>query len=175
MRISDSERVVQSAKNWTAGEWKSGLCADASKADTSVCSTAFEETSKLNLGVPLIIPEIRGVRRSTNRSLFPFTDTLEMQVNNTLDNNQCPLHTNDAADKAQKEWAKTFAHKIASRLNKLAAGATLKPIDVPALMSLCAFDTLSREKTSPWCWVFEEKEWPHYEYSTDLEKYYHTG
>ena len=42
-------------------------------------------------------------------------------------------------------------------------------------MSLCPFETLAKEKKSPFCDLFSLDELDGYEYEQDLSKYYGTG
>jgi Histidine phosphatase superfamily (branch 2) len=103
-------------------------------------------------------------------------DTSALQkVNNTLWNNQCPRANHDLSDEILAKWDSVFAPPIVRRLNALAPGANLTQGDIMPLMSLCSFETLARQKTSLWCWVFKPKEYEKFEYWTDLEKYYFTG
>jgi len=73
------------------------------------------------------------------------------------------------------KWVSVFAPPIVQRLNTLAPGANLTQDDIKPLMSLCSFETLAKQKTSLWCWVFKPKEYDYYEYWGDLVKYYYTG
>ena len=67
------------------------------------------------------------------------------------------------------------AQSIAARLNSAAPGADLNPRDAHAIMHLCPFETVAKEKLSPFCSIFSEEEFEIYEYAGDLEKFYHTG
>lgn len=79
------------------------------------------------------------------------------------------------SDAQTETWQDVFAPALAQRLNSAAPGATLTNADIPSLISLCAFDTLAKEKPSPWCSVFEQQDFDRYEYFGDLDKYYNTG
>lgn len=72
-------------------------------------------------------------------------------------------------------WRDTFSVPIAHRLNKAAVGVELLSEDIPPLMSLCAFETVSEEKVSPFCDLFTLEEFEDFEYYQDLLKYYGTG
>jgi len=67
------------------------------------------------------------------------------------------------------------AQHIAARLNSIAPGASLNPRDVYAIMHLCPFDTIVKERLSPFCSLFSEEDFEIYEYAGDLEKFYNTG
>jgi len=54
-------------------------------------------------------------------------------------------------------------------------GVELLSEDIPELMSICAFETVSDEKASPFCDLFTLEEFQAYEYYQDLLKYYGTG
>jgi hypothetical protein len=75
----------------------------------------------------------------------------------------------------QAKWLGIFAPNITTFLNSQAQGSTLVDEDVPELMSLCSYESLYHYATTPWCDVFDEKQWQDYEYYTDLEKFYGTG
>jgi len=84
--------------------------------------------------------------------------------------------------KLKDEWAAVMAPNILRRLRGLAQPPTslnLNPIDVPNLMLLCPFETLSavkvgkpegKEPRSPWCELWTKAEVEHVEYFLDLEK-----
>jgi hypothetical protein len=80
---------------------------------------------------------------------------------------------------SSKEEMKAFidltVRPIADRLNSAAPGANLDPQDVHAIMHLCPFETVAKEKTSPFCSLFSEQDFKIYEYAGDLEKFYNTG
>ena len=102
-------------------------------------------------------------------------DDSNRQMNNTLKDNQCPAHSGQLSGEAQAIWLSIFAPNITQRLNSDAPGSTLVDADIPMLMSLCSFESLSHRKTSSWCGVFTQEDWEAYEYYTDLEKFYNTG
>jgi hypothetical protein len=72
-------------------------------------------------------------------------------------------------------WRDAFSTPLVHRLNKAAVGAELLSDDIPRLMSLCPFETVSEEKASPFCDPFALEEFQAYEYYEDLLKYYGTG
>jgi hypothetical protein len=72
-------------------------------------------------------------------------------------------------------WRDAFSTPLVHRLNKAAVGAELLSDDIPRLMSLCPFETVSEEKASPFCDLFALEEFQAYEYYEDLLKYYGTG
>ena len=78
-----------------------------------------------------------------------------------------------------KEEMKAFIdlaiQPIADRLNSAAPGANLDPQDAYAIMHLCPFETVVKEKTSPFCSLFSKQDFKIYEYAGDLEKFYGAG
>lgn len=64
---------------------------------------------------------------------------------------------------------------VADRLNSAAPGANLDPQDAYAVMHLCPFETVAKEKLSPFCFLFPTEDFEIYEYAGDLEKFYNTG
>lgn len=79
------------------------------------------------------------------------------------------------SDTQTEKWRDTFATTTAQRLNTALPGAGLINADIPSLISLCAFETLAKETPSPWCSVFDQKDFEDFEYYGDLDKYYNTG
>ena len=61
------------------------------------------------------------------------------------------------------------------RLNAAALGANLTGDDVTSIISLCAFDTVAKEKPSQFCNLFTQSDFDGFEYYMDLDKYYGTG
>ncbi|KAF9645613.1 phosphoglycerate mutase-like protein [Thelephora ganbajun] len=115
-------------------------------------SAASEETyhSKVNL----VIPETPG-------------------SNNTLGNKMCPAAASSRGE--TEAFIDVAAQHITARLNSAAPGANLKPRDVYAIMHLCPFDTVAKERLSPFCPIFSKEDFEIYEYAGDLEKFYNTG
>lgn len=74
-----------------------------------------------------------------------------------------------------KAFVDIAAKPIAARLNSVAPGANLDPMDVHAIMHLCPFETVAKERLSPFCSIFTEQDFEIYEYAGDLEKFYNTG
>lgn len=70
-----------------------------------------------------------------------------------------------------KQWLKSYAPAIATRLETFVPGLELSNTDVRFLMALCGFETayLGGEKVSPWCNVFSDEEWGQNEYWYDLD------
>lgn len=94
--------------------------------------------------------------------------------NNTLDDNMCD--NAGSSDDQTAAWLAVYGPSITVRLNNWAPGANLTDDDIFALMSLCPFDSVAKNKRSQWCNVFDKPEdWKGFEYSGDLDKYYGTG
>jgi len=81
----------------------------------------------------------------------------------------------EPTDDQKHAWGDIFGASIAQRLNEKAPGANLLPLDIPPLMSLCAFETVATELLSPFCHLFSYNEFAQYQYYDDLDKYYGTG
>ena len=79
------------------------------------------------------------------------------------------------SDTQLAKWLSVFGPKITARLNDNAPGANLTDEHTYSIMSMCAFHTLVLERQSPFCDLFEEKEWAAYEYYGDLDKFYGNG
>jgi len=74
-----------------------------------------------------------------------------------------------------KQFINIAIQPIADRLNSAAPGADLDPQDAYAIMHLCPFETVAKEKISPFCLLFSKNDFKMYEYAGDLEKFYNTG
>ena len=85
----------------------------------------------------------------------------------------CPGAVNPKEE--MKAFIDAAAQYIATRLNSAAPGANLNPQDAYAIMHLCPFETVAKEKPSPFCSLFSEEEFEIYEYAGDLEKFYNAG
>ncbi|EJD51340.1 phytase [Auricularia subglabra TFB-10046 SS5] len=126
-------------------------------------TAGFEKSSGVPLPPPLIVSEDEG-------------------FNTTLDDSMCPAAASSAP--FQTAWQDVFAPAIIRRLQALANPPdTLKldNVDVPNLMSLCAFHTLASAdslrgtRTSPWCALWTVEDVAAFEYWMDLDKYYGNG
>jgi len=95
------------------------------------------------------------------------------QMNDTLDDAMCP--NADSSDAQKTIWTSIFGGLVADRLNLQAPGANLTSADISNLIPLCAFETLATEVPSPFCSLFSAQEFAHFEYFSDLDKYYGTG
>ena len=95
--------------------------------------------------------------------------------NDTLNDGNCP----DAggSGKEQENWVDTYAPPIKKRLNKGVKGVSVSDDDVQNLMEMCVFVTIvmDGEGVSPFCALFEDSDWPGFEYSSDVDKFYDTG
>ena len=72
-------------------------------------------------------------------------------------------------------WRTIFAPPIQARLNAAAPGSNLTLEDVSSLISLCPFETVAKEKPSPFCSLFSQSEFNDFEYFRDLNMFYGTG
>jgi len=96
-------------------------------------------------------------------------------ANNTLDDSDCPLAGN--SDDHVDPWVNLYATPIAERLNSQALGmkANVTPVDVNNLITLCPFESVAKQKLSPFCRIFEPEDFANFEWGMDLGKYYGTG
>ncbi|KAK4703123.1 hypothetical protein P7C70_g3091, partial [Phenoliferia sp. Uapishka_3] len=133
VRSDSSQRVVDSAANWSAG---------------------FAMQS-----------------HSPRRSVLVLNGATGS--NDTLENNNCPNAPEPTIP--ETAWLNLFATNITSRLNAGAPGANLTNADTLNLMQLCGFDSGSSGSLSPWCGIFQTKEWAAFEYYYDLDKFYGNG
>ncbi|KAJ3570641.1 hypothetical protein NP233_g4262 [Leucocoprinus birnbaumii] len=104
----------------------------------------------------LVIPEIKG-------------------YNNTLDDKSCP--NADHPDAPMDTWQNIYAKPIADRFNSIARGMpeNITSDDAQALITLCALETVAKEKYSSFCNLFTQSEFEDFEYAVDLDKFYFTG
>ena len=74
-------------------------------------------------------------------------------------------------------WTNTFAPPITAFLNNAAPGANLTNVDTNNLISLCAFETVAKQRKSQFCTLFEgiPGSFPGLAYTGDLDKFYGTG
>lgn len=79
------------------------------------------------------------------------------------------------SNKEMKAFIDLAVQPIADRLNSAAPGANLDPQDAYAIMHLCPFETIVKEKTSSFCSLFSKEDFKIYEYAGDLQKFYITG
>lgn len=79
--------------------------------------------------------------------------------------------------KAQQTFLATFLPSVTVRLNTDLAGVNLTTTDTINLMDLCPFTTVASPvgAFSPFCSLFTEDEWHHYDYYQSLGKYYGYG
>ncbi|KAK0443979.1 histidine phosphatase superfamily [Desarmillaria tabescens] len=93
--------------------------------------------------------------------------------NDTLDDNLCE-NAGDSDDQTNT-WLAIYAPTITARINEGAPGANVSDADTYSLLSMCPFDSVAKEKRSPFCDMFEAADFGGFEYSGDLDKYYGTG
>lgn len=95
------------------------------------------------------------------------------QLNDTLDDAMCP--NAGSSDPQTDAWTAIYGAPIAERLNSQAPGANLVAADISNLIPLCAFESIVKGVTSPFCALFTPAEFAQFEYFSDLDKYYGTG
>lgn len=162
VRASGQDRVVESAERFTQG-YHSALVQDAGA------------NVPHNLPYPILtIPE----------------DTTS---NNTMSHGLCtafesPDHYySSISSHAQSTYAETFIPQITTRLKTSLPGFNFTTTDVISLMDLCPFTTIAppyqpsssspnpTHSISPFCNIFTESEWHHYDYYQTLGKFYGYG
>ena len=72
-------------------------------------------------------------------------------------------------------WQSIYTAAPLARLNANAPGSNLTPIDISALMSLCGFEVVAKERPSPICHLFNQNEFDGFGYFGDLSTFYGTG
>lgn len=102
------------------------------------------------------------------------------QFNNTLEHSVCTKFENSKlGDTVQDRFTNTFIPSIRERLSSDLQNVTLTNSDVAYLMDICAFDTVARtpdaSELSPFCALFTEHEFAHYNYLLSVKKYYGHG
>ncbi|KAK0230132.1 phytase [Armillaria fumosa] len=103
----------------------------------------------------------------------PLSVILSEDLNDTLDDNLCE-NAGDSDDQTNA-WLAIYAPAITARINDGAPGANVSNADTYSLLSMCPFDSVAKEKRSPFCDMFEAADFEGFEYSGDLDKYYGTG
>lgn len=150
IRASDSERVVVSANKFIEGFQQS-------KIDDPLAGDKEDAPN-----VDVIIGEGRN-------------------YNNTLDHGRCDVFedANQSVHPSQDVFLSSFAQPTLDRVNSNLPGANLGIDDIPSLMDLCSFHTVAitpeASVLSPFCKLFTETEWHHYDYYQTLGKYYKYG
>lgn len=104
----------------------------------------------------------------------------EPGANNSLNHNTCPRFEASAlGDEALGRFTAIFAPPIKRRIEAHLPGVRLRDEEVPYLMDICAFDTVSATPDgsvqSAFCDLFTEPEWAEYDYLQSLGKYYGFG
>ncbi|KAJ5788489.1 hypothetical protein N7457_003479 [Penicillium paradoxum] len=149
IRSSDSERVVESGNKFIKGFQKA----------KSHDKDANHEQPHPKISV--IISEESG-------------------ANNTLNHNTCTnFETSSLGDEIADNYTAIFAPPIRARIEADLPGVQLEDNDIPRLMDLCPFETVSPSynaaEQSPFCDLFTEAEWIQYDYLQSLHKYYGYG
>ncbi|KAJ5142814.1 uncharacterized protein N7515_001601 [Penicillium bovifimosum] len=149
IRSSDSERVIASGEKFIKGF-------EHAKSHDK-CADHRQSSPKISV----IISEQKG-------------------FNNSLNHNTCTkFEDDDLKDGIENHYTSIFAPPIRARLEAGLPGVHLEDNDIPSLMDLCPFETVSQTfnatKQSPFCDLFTENEWKHYNYLQSLSKYYGYG
>lgn len=150
IRSSGSDRVIESAQNWTQG-FHSARIQDWSANKTD--------------GYPydmVIISEDTGSNNTLDHGLCTaFEDGYESTIGSS----------------AQAIWASVFTPNITARLNANLPGVNFTVTDTIYFMDLCPFTTVANVlgTISPFCDLFTESEWRAYDYYQTLGKYYSYG
>lgn len=67
-----------------------------------------------------------------------------------------------------------YIPKIAARLARENPHTNFTNVEIFSMQEMCGFETLIRG-SSPWCAVFTDDDWDHFEYARDLVHYYRAG
>ena len=78
-------------------------------------------------------------------------------------------------DAQQGIWEAIYGVEPRDRLNANAPGANLTVSDISSLISMCPFETLTKERLSRFCGLFTPSEFDGFAYFQDLGKFYGTG
>ncbi|KAJ5543323.1 Histidine phosphatase superfamily clade-2 [Penicillium sp. DV-2018c] len=124
-----------------------------------------------------------GDKRADHRQPSPKISVIiseEKGFNNSLNHNTCQNFEDDGLkDDVEDDYTAIFAPPIRTRLEADLPGVQLENKDVPLLMDLCPFETVSptfnATTQSPFCDLFTRREWKHYNYLQSLSKYYGYG
>lgn len=99
--------------------------------------------------------------------------------NNTLNHGLCTNFENgpdsELNTKAKATFTKTFVPAIQERIEADLPGVQLSTAEVVYLMDLCPFEVVASDggdTLSPFCNLFTEEEWQHYNYYETLDKFY---
>ncbi|KAJ9211710.1 hypothetical protein DTO166G4_6717 [Paecilomyces variotii] len=143
---SDSQRVIDTARYFASG----------------LFGSMWEKDGTAELQ---IIPETFERRADT---LTPGDTCLKYLEDKELG------HDNGA--NMQSLFRDSYAPEIADRLQSEGNEALgrLTNLDIFSMQEMCGFETIVRG-FSPWCDVFTEDEWDHFEYARDLIHYYRAG
>jgi hypothetical protein len=101
--------------------------------------------------------------------------------NNTLSYGLCTAFQNGWPSHTEKEakgaWVDIFTTPLLERLQKDLPGAYLEKSDVLIFLDLCPFETVASPtgKISPFCHLFTQEEWKHFDYYESLGKWYGYG
>ena len=142
---SDSERVIDTARYFASGFF--GLDWERKgKADVEIIPETFER------GADTLTPG----------------DTCQKYLEDTT-------HGHDYGANMLAEFQEAYIPAIAQRLvAENPALGKLENAEVYSMQEMCGFETMVRG-SSPWCDVFTEEDWQHFEYARDLIHYYRAG
>ncbi|KUJ10340.1 phosphoglycerate mutase-like protein [Mollisia scopiformis] len=150
VRSSGSDRVVESAMNWTQGFHATRLQDSKANSDD---------------GYPYTIVTMSEADGTNNTLSHGLCTDFEDGYDSTI------------SDSAQATWAAIFTPDISARLNKNLPGVNFTTTDTIYFMDLCPFNTVANDlgTISPFCSLITEDEWKAYDYYQSLGKYYGYG
>ncbi|KAK2738440.1 hypothetical protein FQN57_007031 [Myotisia sp. PD_48] len=101
-------------------------------------------------------------------------------MNNTLDHGNCDEFERTKKTHYDKlEFFSQFEGPILDRMHIELPGVDLTSYDLKSLMDMCSFHTVAltpdASRLSPFCGLFSEDEWAHYDYLQTLGQYYVYG
>ncbi len=142
---SDSERVIESARYFASGFF--GLDWESrGKAELEIIPETFER------GADTLTPG----------------DTCLKYLEDTI-------HGHGNGNTMLARFQDVYAPAIAQRLiSENPALGRLLSTEVYGMQEMCGFETMVRG-SSPWCDVFTEEDWHHFEYARDIKHYYGSG
>lgn len=144
---SDSKRVIDSAKYFTAG----------------LFGIDWETNGKAELEV---IPETLDRHTDT---LTP-GDTCVRYIEDTVLGHD---FGRNMLEKFQEAYIPPIAYRLVDGEGNLAVG-NFTNLEIYSMQEMCGFETIARG-SSPWCDVFTNRDWYHFEYARDIIHFYRAG
>lgn len=85
------------------------------------------------------------------------------------------INGRDQGYAALADWQKVYIDPIKKRLEHRESSLRFTPVEIYSMMEMCGFEMLVRDGISPWCNLFDQKDWLNFEYARDLLHFYRAG